>query len=222
MTTDIERYLNSLSEDITILDISYRDIKSLPDLTRFKNLKILHCSNNQLTSLPSLPQNLKILYCFNNQLTSLLTLPQQLKILDCSGNQLTLLPTLMQNLNILYCFNNQLTSLPILPQKLKILDCHYNELTSLPILPQNIVKFDCSKNPISKIVNSNILIKTKQNIQILNDFRDLYYCLKFKNQFRKWLWEKVREPNAKKLYDPIYLIEHLEHEDDLEAVLNNW
>ena len=152
----------------------------------------------------------------------MLTLPQQLKILDCSGNQLTSLTDLPQNLNILYCFNNQLTSLTDLPQQLKILDCHYNELTSLPILPQNIVKFDCSKNPISKIVNSNSLIKIKQNIQILNNFRDLYYCLKFKKHFRKWLWEKVREPNIKKLYDPNYLIEHLEQDTDLEMVLNNW
>ena len=222
MTTDIETYLNSLSEDITILDISYRYIKSLPDLTRFKNLETLYCFNNQITSLTDLPQNLKILYCFNNQLTSLTDLPQQLKILDCSGNQLTSFSTLPQNLNILYCFNNQLTYLSILPQNLKILDCHYNELTSLPILPQNIVKFDCSKNPISKIVNSNSLIKTKQNIQILNNFRYLYYCLKFKNQFRKWLWEKVRLPNINKMYNPIYLIENLGDEDDLDAVLNNW
>ena len=66
------------------------------------------------------------------------------------------------------------------------------------------------------------MITIKQNIQTLNNFRHLYYYLKFKKQFRKWLWEKVREPNIKKLYNPIYLIENLGQDDDLDTVLNNW
>ena len=132
MTANIETYLNSLSEDILTLDVSNRSIKSLPDLTRYKNLKTLYCYNNQLTSLPTLPQNLEVLYCFDNQLTSL--------------------PTLPQNLEELYCSDNQLTSLPTLPQTLEVLDCSYNKLTSLPTLPQ---KFNCYGNPIYEIVNRN-------------------------------------------------------------------
>jgi hypothetical protein len=66
------------------------------------------------------------------------------------------------------------------------------------------------------------LFQIKQNIRILNNFRDLYYCLKFKKQLRKWLWEKVREPNAMRQYSPIYLIENLGDEDDLDAVLDKW
>jgi hypothetical protein len=50
----------------------------------------------------------------------------------------------------------------------------------------------------------------------------LYYCLKFKKQLRKWLWEKVREQNAKNLYNPNYLIENLGDEDDLNTFLDNW
>ena len=42
------------------------------------------------------------------------------------------------------------------------------------------------------------MVKIKQNIQILNNFRYLYYCLKFKKQLRKWLWEKVKKPNIQK------------------------
>jgi len=198
----VETYLNSLPEDISTIDISCKGITSLPNLTRFKNLEILHCYNNQFTSLPTLPQNLKILHCYNNQLTSLPTLPQNLKILYCDNNQLTSLPTLPQNLELLHCFCNQLTSLPTPPQNLKELYCH--------------------DNPISKIVNSNILFQRIKNIQILNHFRHLYYCLKFKTHFRKWLWEKVRLPNVNKLYSPTYLIENLGDEDDLETVLDNW
>jgi len=203
MTTAVERYLNSLSEDILTIDISCKDIKSFPDLIRFKNLKELYCYDNYLTSIPSLPQNLEKLYCENNRLTSLPTLPENLKELDCDYNRLNFLSTLPQNLEKLNCSHNQLNLLPTLPQNLKILYCFIN--------------------PIYEIVNSNSLFQTKENIQILNNFRHLYYCLKLKKQFRKWLWEKVREPNVKKIYNPIYLIENLgDEDDDLDTVLNNW
>jgi Leucine-rich repeat (LRR) protein len=189
MKTEIETYLNSLSEDILSLNVSCRSIKSLPNLTRFKNLQKLYCLNNELTSLPILPQNLQELYCNNNKLTSL--------------------PILPQNLRILFCFNNELTWLPTLPENLKILS--YSNI------------------PIYKIVNSNSLInyrnsliEIKKNVQILNNFRHLYYCLKFKKQLRKWLWEIVREPIIKKIYTPNYLVENLGDEDDLDTVLNNW
>jgi Leucine-rich repeat (LRR) protein len=132
------------------------------------------------------------------------------------------LPTLPQNLKYLSCYGNQLTSLPTLPQNLQSLSCSNNQLTLLPTLPQNLEYLYCSNNPIYEIVNNDSLITIKQNIQTLNNFRHLYYCLKLKDQLRKWLWEKVREPNAQKLYDPIYLIENLGEDDDLDTVLNNW
>ena len=244
MTTEIETYLNSLSKDILTLNISgkYKGIKSLPDLTRFKNLKTLNCYDNELTSLPTLPQNLQKLYCYNNKLTLLPSLPQNLEILICHNNKLTSLPTLPQNLKILDCYDNKLTSLPTLPQNiqnlscsineltylptlpqnLEILICHNNKLTLLPSLPQNLKILDCYDNPIYEIVNNYSLITIKQNIQTFNNFRHLYYCLKFKKQLRKWLWEKVREPIIKKLYNPLYLIENLKEEDDLDTVLKNW
>jgi Leucine-rich repeat (LRR) protein len=181
MTTTIVTYLNSLPEDISIIDISGNGIKSLPELTRFQNLKELNCSDNELTFLPSLPQNLTSLNCCNNKLTSLPTLPQNLIILFCYDNQLTYLPNLPENLEVLYCNNN----------------------------------------PIYEIVNIT-RFNVKENIQILNNFRHLYYCLKFKKQFRKWLWEKVREPNVKKMYNPNYLFEKLGEDDDLVSFLDNW
>jgi hypothetical protein len=189
-----------------------------------KNLEELYCSDNQLSLLPNLSENLKILCCYNNQLTCLPTLTRfkNLKTLFCDNNKLTLLPTLPQNLKILCCYNNQLTLLPTLPQSLEELYCGDNQLRVLPNLPQNLEELDCFNNPIDEIVNNNSLIKIKQNIQILNNFRHLYYCFKYKKQLRKWLWEKVREPIAKKLYDPIYLIENLGEDDDLDEVLKNW
>ena len=223
MTTAIEIYLNSLSKNILTLDITSKNIKYLPDLTRFKNLKKLDCSYNQLTSLPTLPPNLEELFCFNNQLTSLPTLPPNLKKLFCSNNQLTLFPTLPPNLKKLFCSNNQLTLLPTLPPNLEELYCYSNQLTLLPTLPTNLKKLYCYNNPIYEIVNGDdSFIKIKKNIQLLNNFRHLYYCLKFKKQLKEWLWKKVREPNAKKIYNPKYLIENLGDGDDLDTVLDNW
>ena len=164
MTTTVETYLNSLPDDTFIIDISSKGITYLPDLTRFNHLTKLYCSNNQLTSLPTLPQTLEELGCYNNQITSL--------------------PTLPQNLQKLYCYNNTI---------FEIVDYHIYSL-----------------------------IRIKKNIQIVNNFRHLYYCLQFKKQFRKWLWEKVREPNIKKIYNPIYLIENLGKDDDLDTFLDNW
>ena len=204
MTTDteIERYLNSLPEGILTLDISGKGITSLPDLTRFTNLKKLNCSRNNLTSLPNLPPNLTELNCYGNQLNLLPTLPPKLEVLTCYMNKLTSLPTLPQNLTLLYCYENNLTSLPNLPPNLKTFYGYYN--------------------PIDEIVMGDYLDQIKKNIQELNDRRHLDYCLKFKTQLRKWLWKKVRYTNEKKVCNPNYLFKNLGEEDDLDAFLDNW
>ena len=70
--------------------------------------------------------------------------------------------------------------------------------------------------------NNSSLIKIKQNIKILNNFRCLYYSLQFKKQLRKWLWEKVREKHIMDKYHPKYLLENLKENTDLDEILNNW
>jgi hypothetical protein len=92
----------------------------------------------------------------------------------------------------------------------------------LPILPKSLQELSFVNNPIYEIVNNYCFAQIKKNIKILNNFRHLYYCLKFKKQLRKWLWEKVREPKVKKMYSPNYLIENLGQDDDLDTILNNW
>jgi len=140
----------------------------------------------------------------------------------CKGIKSLLDLTRFKNLKTLKCSDNQLTSLPTLPQNLENFDCSYNKLTLLPTLPENLENLSCSNNLIYEIVNNDSLITIKQNIQTLNNFRYLYYCLQFKKHFKKWLWEKVREHNVKKIYSPMYLIENLGEDDDLDTVLNNW
>ena len=118
MRYDIETYLNSLPEDITKINVSNSNLEYIPSLSRFKNLEVLYCSNNRLSSLPPLNESLKQLICYNNNLT--------------------FLPRLNKNLIRLYCYNNKLKTLPKLNQKLEIINCHNNQLRSLPDLNENL------------------------------------------------------------------------------------
>jgi len=193
---NIEEYLDSLPDDVEKINVSNKGIKYLPDLSRFKKLEILYCDENNLTSLPVLPKNLKELSCYDNKLTSLPNLPEKLEKLFCLSNNLTLLPDLPENLEILNCKNNKLKSLPYLGK-------HLNMLMLL-------------NNPIHDIVyGGNIKIINKK-IKIWNNFRYLYYCLKYRKRFLKMM-----EPIIKKRYHPSYLYD-LKEEDDLDEKLNEW
>jgi Leucine-rich repeat (LRR) protein len=150
MTTNIETYLNSLSEDILILNVRFRSIKSLPNLTRFKNLQKLYCDNNELTSLPTLPQNLQELYCTNNKLTCLPILPRNLKTLYCFNNELTLLPTLPENLKILSYSNNPIyktvDSKSLINYRTRLIEIKKNNFASIKCFLKNGFLFIKSKN----------------------------------------------------------------------------
>ena len=193
---NIETYLDSLPNDIKEIDVSNKGIKSL-DVTKFKNLKTLNCNNNQLTSL-HLNEKLQTLYCNNNQLSSL-HLNENLKTLNCDNNQLTSLH--LENLETLICSKNQLISL------------HLNE--KLQILVYN-------NNPIYDIINSDVIEIIKQKLRVLNQFKYLYYSLKFKKRLRDLLWVKIREPKIRIKYSHDYLVEHLHEDTDLDELLENW
>ena len=232
MEFNIEDYLNSLPLDTTEINVSSKGLTYLPDLSRFKQLTKLVCSENQLSELPPLNNtiiqldcsgnrlselpplnnNLKFLYCASNQLTELPHLNKTLEILDCSSNQLTELPPLNDKLEGLYCFQNRLTELPPLNNNLTVLYCFDNQLTWLPPLNNKLHSLDCSDNNIKNINNI---------IEILRNFRYTYYCLKFKKHFKRWLWEKVREPKIMAKFHPSHL-NALEETDDLEVFLDDW
>jgi uncharacterized repeat protein (TIGR01451 family) len=137
------QYFDSLS----VLWCLNNQLTSLPSLP---NIIELYCNNNLLTSLPSLP-NIIELYCNNNLLTNLPSLPSSLTKLECSYNQLTSLSSLPNSLTTLYCYNNQLTSLPSLPNSLTQLRCYYNQLTSLPSLPNSLTTLNCGDNQLTSL-----------------------------------------------------------------------
>ena len=133
--------------NVSTIQIVERGSPELPEIVRgdaLGNIQVsrlgwnqiihLHCENNQLQTLPILPERLTQLECSNNKLTTLPELPLTLEYLHCKNNQLTTLPELPQTLANLWCENNQLQTLPILPKRLTQLECSNNKLTSLPNL----------------------------------------------------------------------------------------
>jgi Leucine-rich repeat (LRR) protein len=284
---DIEEYLDSLPLDTEKINVSYKKLKYIPDLSRFTNLHTLICIRNKLTFLPPLNESLEYLDCAGNKLTWLPPLNNNLVKLDCSDNKLTWLPPLNYKLFDLNCSYNKLTELPSLNNKLIMLYCDHNKLTMLPPLNNNLITLFCSYNKLimlppfnnnlknlycsynkltilptlnnnlsivecnfnnlkylqpftnnlnriyfNKNITINIIIDTcvndkiKKNIInnkiiILNNFRYTYYALKFKKQFKRWLWEKVREPKIMKQFHPDHLTS-LNETDDLEVFLEEW
>jgi|688.fasta_scaffold83213_5 hypothetical protein len=211
---NIEEYLNSLPEDIEIIDISNKNLTYIPSLKQFNNLVDLHCYNNKLTKLPELNNSLKALYCAKNQLTQLPELNDKLQVLNCEFNLLTQLPKLNSSLQYLHAYNNPLSQLPQLNNSLEILFCNSDHL------PFDI---NCATS------NEGFLTDNKRNkinckIRCLERFKELYYSLKFKRQFRDLLWIKVRLPKIQNQFHPDNLVELLctVTDEELNETLDNW
>jgi Leucine-rich repeat (LRR) protein len=199
MTTfNIEEYLDYLPEDIKKLDLLSKGLTYLPTLERFKNLQELDCSDNQLTSLPSLPSSLQKLYCIVNHLSSLPPLPSSLQELYCYDNQLATLPPLPSSLQGLYCGQNQITSLPPLPSSLQELYCGDNQLNSLPPLPSCLQALYCGENQLSF---TDIL-----SWRTFDKFRTTYYRKKFGPKLERYflniMKKRKQQLNNELLYSP--------------------
>lgn len=85
----VEDYLASLPNDTTEIDISGRGLTVLPDLSRFNDIVVLNCSNNDLKTLNGLPQCIDTIYCTKNPSLKITQVPHDLLTLYCNRNQLT-------------------------------------------------------------------------------------------------------------------------------------
>ena len=225
-------YLPPLPSTLEYLYCTKNQLTSLPLLP--STLKGLCCNNNQLTSLPPLPSVLKSLYCYRNQLACLPPLPSTLELLHCDSNKLTHLPPLPSTLKTLVCNSNQFTRLPPLPSSLQLLNCAINQLTCLPLLPSALEIFYFNNNPIldyyikpdASLFMVDYMTKLRNQIEIINQFRELFHALKCKKQFIKWLWH-IREPKIRNRYHPNNLMALLEGKeestlDELDELLEKW
>jgi Leucine-rich repeat (LRR) protein len=160
-TTTMEEYIKELPLDVEIICLSGRELRALPDLRKFTQLKKLSCSNNYLTSISELNPTLEVLECDRNFISELpYRLPRKLRVLQCEVNKLTELPSLKDTLlETLICGVNGICSLPELPPMLMNLDCPSNLLKLLPSLPDKLERLDCSDNQLNYIPPLNMSLK---------------------------------------------------------------
>jgi Leucine-rich repeat (LRR) protein len=234
--------LNTYPDDEDSIDLAYNEddklrfikLKTMPDLSRFHNLKILYCYRNEIKQISGLEMpNLESLFCSNNKLVSLTNFPN-LTYLNCSNNQLSYLPN-MPKIKTLYCLNNKLTSIMFNLSNLEALYCMKNKITHLSTMPNikfigcannkilhinasnGLKKIDCLNNPIYDIIGNDI-----EKLRKLTKFRNFYFSLKYKQQIVNWLWELVRKPRIEKMYHPTNLLKFMNENDNWEDEIENW
>lgn len=152
--------LKEYDSNIEELDLSYKKIRGILDLSKFTKLKKLFCHKNNITWLINLPNSLTELHCRHNEAVELSNLPDNLLILDCRSLEITRLNNLPKQLTKLDCSFNYITSLDNLPDNLTELVCICNKISSLDNLPNNLTKLDCSDNKITQLDNlPNCLIE---------------------------------------------------------------
>lgn len=171
--TGISSFLNLKNLHITNQNISAVNLTGLNGLEEFTitfsgtssiittgliNLKILSCTNNQITNSGlNLSTNIALthLYVFNNQLTSLdINSLANLVEVSCNNNNISSLSINgLQHLNILSCSETNLTSLNITGLvNLTTLDCSNNALTFLNLNGlSNLIYLKCNNNLITEL-----------------------------------------------------------------------
>ena len=141
-------------EQVTMIDVAFKEIADLTGVEYFTALKELYCGGNNLTEL-DVRQNpeLQKLYCYNNQLKKLdVRQNPALQILGCSDNQLKELDVHQNSaLQILECSSNQLTELDVRQNPaLQELHCYNNNLTELNVCKNTELQtLWCSSNNLT-------------------------------------------------------------------------
>ena len=147
---------------------------------------------------------------------------ENLNYLNCCSNQLTSLPPLNEKLEKLYCLNNKLTSFPPLNNELKYLLWNTNLIYDLLILIIDFeLEIEIEYDDCELEIEDDFKERLNEILNIINKFRSLYYTLKFKKHFIKWLW-KCKKNQIMEKYHPKYLLDNLEENTDLDEFLENW
>jgi Leucine-rich repeat (LRR) protein len=158
---------------VTELDLSNRNLKKLPDLSKYINLKKLNISYNQLTSIDDIPNSIEELDCCSNYIVKLPEhLPSKLRILNCFLNELVVLPISFPiTLNWLNCSSNSIENIVgSLPKDLKYFNCSDNYITSFSELRNGLIYFDYSYNyllepPILPLDLETVYVYSKKSLK---------------------------------------------------------
>ncbi|MCL2152482.1 MAG: S-layer homology domain-containing protein [Oscillospiraceae bacterium] len=176
-TKDSNIYPEDLAK-ITELDVSYRGITSMGELSYFIRLERLYCTDNQLSELDvSKNTALLELYCGENNLAELnVNNNPVLQVLECEWNNLTALDisknTVLLKLN---CRNNNLSTLDVSKNtELEVFDCGYNNLSILNVIENKaLLELYCDGNTLSTLdVSKNVVLEVlncgTNNLSILD------------------------------------------------------
>ena len=143
----------NISEASLITDLNLDDLglNNIDGIEYFTNLESLSCKNNNLTSIPDLPNQLQTLNLRYNNISNINPLPQSVLDLDLRNNSLVTVPEFPNQIETLkLCFNN-FSNIPNLPDSLRVLYFAYNNLVGLPTLPPKTEQVLCYNNQIEYI-----------------------------------------------------------------------
>ncbi|KAK8872022.1 hypothetical protein M9Y10_007778 [Tritrichomonas musculus] len=170
-----------LSTHITVIDISFNQIESIPkelfeslpnlhtfsaifnkitvipsEISNCQNLFYLNVSHNPIKKLPQLPNSLNRITASNCQIESFSeNQPPNLKLIDLSGNNLTSFPTI-PTIQILNLSQNRIKKMPDVTDCMRVLDLSMNEIDSTPdfINGPSIADINLSHNKLTKLPQS--------------------------------------------------------------------
>lgn len=149
------------AELVTEIDLAYEGVRSLSGIEYFPNLKILDCSNNNISSLDvSKNTYLKTLECWSNNI-SVLDLSQNTSLVEltCHGNPIKSLD--LRNCkslrNVLCGTDRALKSLSVSGlSKLQSLSCSGASISKLDLSGcSSLLRLDCGDNNLTELNVSN-------------------------------------------------------------------
>jgi hypothetical protein len=142
---------NTIEIQTKILNLSNFDIRGTLDLSRFRDLEELDCSNNLITNI--------------------INLPRGLKKLDCSNN---LIEKFHFNLDVIRCVNLQLNPIKHLTYINKI-EFHIDKLSQLEFIDYNNL-FNSNIDNISQINTLKKIRFGKKFNKSVNNLPRSFFC----------------------------------------------
>jgi hypothetical protein len=125
--------LKGMPDTLVTLSCDSCSIESMSPLDNATGMTYLHCGQNSLTSLPTLPISLSFLNCGDNLLTSISGLPETMSYLNAEDNLIATIPSdIPYGTTDLYLGTNQLPSFfPILPESLLTMSIFNNPIVTI-------------------------------------------------------------------------------------------
>lgn len=149
------------------LTVTHNKLKSMAGITKFKILKVLDVSDNELEDITGLPDSVMELSCDRNNISKIETRYDNLRKLSCSYNNMSILNlSRLPMLNILIANNNKISGdinmtdnkliskINMSYNKIKQLRCS-RELVYCNVEQNGITKLDINDKIRELIINNN-------------------------------------------------------------------